>query len=96
MNINVIKTSVGIDENLDHKIYIPYLRHLEKVKKTLLKEYGFQPMIKKHPGVIAKSRSEKLKELRKLDFTELVYKVSDKVAYFFGKEKDIIDLEKYL
>lgn len=96
VNINAFKTSVGIEEKLIHKLYIPYLMHLEKIKKNLLEEYGLQPMIKKHPGVIAKSRSEKLKELRKLDFTELVYKVSDKVAYFFGKEKDIIDLEKYL
>ena len=96
VNINVFKTSVGIDENLVHKIYIPYLRHLEKVKKTLLKEYGFQPMIKKHPGVIAKSRSEKIKELRNLDITEFIYKISDKVSYSLGKEKDIIDLEKYL
>ena len=96
VNINAFKTSVGIEERLVQKVYIPYLRHLEKVKKILSEEYGLQPMIKKHPGVIAKSRNEKLKELRNLDLTEFIYKVSDKVAYSLGKEKDIINLEKYL
>ena len=92
----MFKTSVGIKENLVYKIYIPYLKHLEKVKKSLYEGYGLQPMIKKHPGVIAKPRSEKIKELLKLDFTELIYKVSDKVSYSLGKEKDLIDLEKYI
>lgn len=96
VNINVFKTSVGIKENLVYKIYIPYLKHLEKVKKSLYEGYGLQPMIKKHPGVIAKPRSEKIKELLKLDFTELIYKVSDKVSYSLGKEKDLIDLEKHI
>jgi hypothetical protein len=96
VNINVFKTNVGIEEDLVYKIYIPYLTHLETVKKNLANRYGLQPMIKKHPGVIAKSRKEKLKELLKFDFTELVYKVSDKIAYSLGKEKDLISLEKYL
>lgn len=96
VNINVFKTDVGIEEELVCKIYFPYLRRLESVKKKLLEKYELKPMITKHPGVIAKSRREKIKELLKLDFTELVYKVNDKVAYFFGKEKDLVSLEKCL
>lgn len=96
VNINAFKTSLGIEEELVKKIYIPYLKHLENVKKNLSKKYDLRPLIKKHPGVIAKSRIEKLKELRNLDITEVIYKVSDKIVYSLGKEKDIIDLEKYL
>ena len=94
VNINAFKTSIGIEEKLVHSLYIPYLRDLETIKKYLSEEHGIQPMIKKHPGVIAKPRRDKLKELCKLDITEFIYKVSDKVAYSLGKEKDIIDLKK--
>lgn len=96
VNLNVFKKERGADKTLVYEIYIPYLRKMEEVKKMLSENYGFVPMIKKHPGLVAKSKQEKIKALTKANLVELIYKINDKVAYSMGKKKDIIYLNDYM
>lgn len=94
VNLNVFKKELGSDRKLVMEIYLPYLEKLEEIKKTLLEQYDFQPMIKKHPGLKAKTRQEKLKELAGMSFPAFLYKLRDKAAYLAGKKKDVITLER--
>lgn len=92
VNMNVFKKELGADQKLVYEIYIPYLKKMEEVKKLLLVQYGFAPMIKKHPGLKARTRKEKIEALSKMNVIELLYKLNDKAAYSLGKKKDIINL----
>ena len=95
VNLNVFKKELGTDPELVYDIYIPYLKKMEEMKKMLWDNFGFAPMIRKHPGLVGKSRQEKLRALTKMNIVELLYKVNDKVAYTMGKKKDIINLKDF-
>lgn len=96
VNLNVFKKERGSDENLVYKIYHPYLKKMEEIKRMIAQTYGAAPMIKKHPGLKAKSKKEKIKEMVKMTLPELIYKVNDKLAYSQGKQKDIINLKEFI
>ena len=96
VNMNVFKKELGTDEKLVSQIYIPYLKKMEEVKKMLSEKFEIAPLIRKHPGLVAKTKHEKIKELLKMNLPELLYKVRDKMAYSKGKEKDLIDLRDYI
>lgn len=95
VNLNVFKKELGSDEKLVFEIYLPYLKKMEEVKKMLSDKFDFVPMIKKHPGLKAKTKQEKIRELTKMNMAELIYKVHDKLAYTLGKKKDIVDIENF-
>ena len=96
VNINVFKKELGADKNLVYGIYRTYLTRMEAVKKMLAKEYGIVPLIKKHPGLVEKSRQDKINELKKMKINELIYKVRNKIAYTRGLEADTINLKDFL
>lgn len=93
VNINVFKKELGCDEELVYEIYLPYLKRMEEVKRMLSERFGFVPVIKKHPGLKAKTKQEKIRELAGMKPAELYYKVHDKLAYTMGKKKDMICLK---
>lgn len=93
VNLNVFKKELGTDEKLVYEIYIPYLKRMEEVKKMLNEKYEIKPLISKHPGLVGKTKQEKIKELFRMNLPQLLYKVRDKKAYSRGKEKDLICLE---
>ena len=95
VNMNVFKKELGTDEKLVFEIYIPYLKKMDEIKKMLSQNYEITPLITKHPGLVAKTKQEKFKELMKMNMPEFLYKVRDKIAYSKGKEKDLICLENY-
>lgn len=96
VNLNTFKKERGAEAELVYQIYRPYLSKMEEIKKMLVDKYGFAPMIKKHPGLKAKSKKEKIKEFAKMQFPELIYKLNDKLAYSQGKQKDIINLKEFI
>lgn len=96
VNLNVFKKERGADQTLVFEIYIPYLKKMEEVKKMLSEKYNLMPMIKKHPGLVARTRKEKLTALIKMNPIELLYKINDKVAYTMGREKDIIHINEFM
>ena len=96
VNINVFKKELGSDLKLVYSIYKIYLKKMEEVKKMLSAEYGITPLIKKHPGLVEKSRQEKINELKKMNLPQLLYKVRNKLAYTRGMEADSIDLKDFL
>ena len=96
VNMNVFKKELGTDEKLVFEIYIPYLKKMEEVKKMLSEQFGIAPLIKKHPGLVSKTKQEKMKALFKMNAAQLIYKINDKLAYTKGKEKDNINLDDYM
>lgn len=94
VNINVFKKELGSEKKLVLEIYLPYLRKMEEVKKLLSEQYDLSPMIRKHPGLKAKTRQEKIRELAGMSLPALIYKFRDKVAYMTGKKKDLLTLER--
>ena len=96
VNINVFKKELGAEQALVLQIYIPYLKKMEEVKGMLKERFGVEPLIRKHPGLVEKSKKEKIKALLKMNSAELIYKINDKVAYTKGIEKDIISLKDYM
>lgn len=96
VNINVFKKELGADLKLVCSIYKIYLKKMEEVKMLLSTEYGITPLIKKHPGMVEKSRQEKINELKKMNLPQLIYKVRNKLAYTRGMEADSIDLKDFL
>ena len=96
VNINVFKKELGSDKTLVYDIYRTYLTKMEEVKKMLSKEYGIVPLIRKHPGLVEKSRQDKMNELKKMKINELIYRVRNKIAYTRGGEADMIDLKDFL
>ena len=96
VNINVFKKELGSDQTLVYDIYRTYLTKMEEVKKMLSKEYNIVPLIRKHPGLVEKSRKDKINELRTMKPQELIYRVRNKIAYTRGGEADQIDLKKFL
>lgn len=96
VNINVFKKELGAEPTLVYGIYRTYLTKMEEMKAFLLREYGIAPLIKKHPGLVEKSRSDKLNELKKMNFAELIYKIRNKIAYTRGMDADRIDLREFL
>ena len=96
MNINVFKKELGAEKELVYGIYRVYLSKMEAVKKMLAKEYEIVPLIKKHPGLVEKSRQDKLNELKKMKPAEFIYRVRNKIAYTRGGDADLIDLREFL
>ena len=96
VNMNVFKKELGSDERLVFEIYIPYLKKMEEVKQMLSQKYEIRPLLTKHPGLVAKTKQEKIKELLKMNIVEFTYKLRDKMAYSKGKEKDLICLKDYI
>lgn len=96
VNINVFKKELGSDKTLVYDIYHTYLSKMEAVKKMLSKEYGIVPLIRKHPGLVEKSRQDKMNELKKMKFGELIYRVRNKIAYSRGGDADMLDLKDFL
>ena len=96
VNINVFKKELGAEPALVYGVYRIYLTKMEEMKAFLLREYGIAPLIKKHPGLVEKSRSDKLNELKKMNFAEFVYKIRNKIAYTRGMDADSIDLKEFL
>lgn len=96
VNINVFKKELGAEKELVYGIYRVYLSKMEAVKKMLAKEYGIVPLIRKHPGLVEKSRQDKLNELKKMKPAEFIYRVRNKIAYTRGGDADLIDLRKFL
>ena len=96
VNINVFKKELGSDQTLVYDIYRTYLTKMEEVKKMLSREYGIVPLIRKHPGLVEKSRQDKINELKRMKPQELIYRVRNKIAYTRGGEADQIDLKKFL
>ena len=94
VNINVFKKELGIDEILVSNIYKPYLMKMDIVKKMLFEQFGVLPLITKHPGLVAKTKQQKIKELLKMRPVEFVYRFKDKLAYTKGKKRDIIDINE--
>ena len=86
ININVFKEGLFANKNLVLDLYIPYLKALEEAKVMLQKEYGFLPLVVKHPGL--SSEKEKIK----ISLDVLLRKVRAKIIYLNGKKKDIIHL----
>ena len=96
VNINVFKKELGAEKELVYSIYRTYLSKMEAVKKMLAKEYGIVPLIKKHPGLVEKTRQEKLNELKKMKPAELIYRVRNKIAYTRGGDADLLELKEFL
>ena len=96
VNMNVFKKELGTEEKLALEIYIPYLKKMEETKKMLATRFAVKPLIRKHPGLVEKSKKEKIKTLLKMNPAELIYKINDKIAYTRGLEKDIICLEDFM
>ena len=69
---------------------------MEEVKQMLSQKYEIRPLLTKHPGLVAKTKQEKIKELLKMNAVEFAYKLRDKMAYSKGKEKDLICLKDYI
>ncbi len=95
VNINVFKKELGSEKTLVYELYQEYLQKMEEVKRMLAKEYGIAPLIKKHPGLVEKSRQEKINELKSMNLDELIYRIRNKIAYTCGKRADIIDLKAF-
>ena len=96
VNINVFKKELGADKALVYSIYRTYLKKMEEVKAFLSTEYKIVPLIKKHPGLVEKTRQDKINELKKMKINELIYKVRNKIAYTRGLEADTINLKEFL
>lgn len=96
VNMNVFKKELGTEEKLVLEIYIPYLKKMDETKKTLATQFNIKPLIRKHPGLVEKSKREKIKALLKMNPAELIYKINDKIAYTKGLEKDMICLKDYM
>ena len=96
VNLNVFKKELGAEKALVYEIYRDYLRRMEEVKKMLSEDYGFVPLIKKHPGLMEKTRQEKINELKKMRLNELIYRVRNKIAYTCGRKADRVDLKEFL
>lgn len=96
VNLNVFKKELGADKELVYGIYRTYLTKMEAVKKMLSREYGIIPLIKKHPGLVEKSRQDKINELKKMKLNELIYRVRNKIAYTRGGEADMVELKEFL
>ena len=96
VNINVFKKELGADKALVYSIYRTYLKKMEEVKAFLSTKYKIVPLIKKHPGLVEKTRQDKINELKKMKINELIYKVRNKIAYTRGLEADTINLKEFL
>lgn len=96
VNINAFKQAFGIDEKMIFSIYIPYLRELENVKKILLEDYGFIPLLKSHPGFAKESKSDKLRQLKSIGIQGLYNRLVEKAIYLQGRKKDIIRLDNIM
>lgn len=96
VNVNVFKKELGTEEKLALEIYIPYLKKMYETKRMLATQFDIKPLIKKHPGLVEKSKKEKIKALLKMNPAQLIYKINDKIAYTKGLEKDMICLEDYM
>ena len=62
----------------------------------LAKDYGIVPLIRKHPGLVEKSRQDKINELKKMKVAEFIYRVRNKIAYTRGGDADMINLQEFL
>lgn len=95
VNLNVFKKELGAEQALVYEIYRCYLKKLEAVKEMLSKTYGIKPLLKKHPGLVDRTRQDKLEELKRMNPKELLYRVHVKIAYTVGKKADQIDLSTF-
>ena len=86
VNINVFKENLFVNKELVLDLYIPYLKKLEDVKTMLQREYGFTPLIVKHPGL------SDAKNKKRASIKDILRRVRAKVIYLNGKKKDIINL----
>lgn len=96
VNIDVRTHYWKVDEQLVRKLYIEYLRAVEKKKDILEKKYGFRPLY------IAAKRKEK----RKINFYEVLcrpklmwrvrYTIANLVRGFIYAKKDIICLKEIM
>ena len=96
VNMNVFKKGIGVDKSLAMEIYLPYLKALEQMKKTLKEEYHFVPMIKSHPGFVKRTKKEKLMAFRNTKGKDLLYRIQEKIIYTQGKKRDILDLNSII
>lgn len=96
VNLNIYKTNPGIDEALVKKIYYPYLKEIEEIKDYLRDNYGFRPIIRKHPGIVVVKgkRTPWIKKIRGKSLTGIFDSVENKITFKIGLKKDIFKLEK--
>ena len=86
ININVFKEELFVNQELVLDLYIPYLNKLQTAKKMLTTQYGFTPLVVKHPGLSEETTK------KQLDVRNLMRRVRAKIIYLNGRKKDIINL----
>ena len=96
VNLNVFKKELGSDKSLVYEIYRTYLKKMTEIKGMLDETYGVKPLIKKHPGLVEKTKQDKLAELKQMKLKELLYKVRNKIAYTKGMDADQVNLKEFL
>lgn len=92
VNINVRIRYWKVDEHLVQKLYVDYLREVEKQKDFLAKKYGFRPMYR----AIKKAKKEKIDIYGILTRPKFVwrmrYTIENTIRIALFTKKDIIDL----
>ena len=99
-NIAVFHRRLRTDKKLVEKIYFPYLTELNQIKRFLNKEYGFYPMITKHPGfknTNNKTKNRFLNSIGKSGFIGtskiLFLKVRNKILILLNGKKNIVEIK---